>query len=84
MGEDNKACISLAKNPTNHSRCKHIDITFHFLRQLIQEKVLEVYHVTSKENVADILTKPLPRPQHRELAEKLMGQEIPKYEHKRE
>ncbi|CAB1096235.1 unnamed protein product [Ectocarpus sp. CCAP 1310/34] len=49
------------KNPLSSSRSKHIDVRHHFLRNLTEEGVIEVTHVPSKEQHADILTKALPR-----------------------
>ena len=58
---DNQGAILLAKNPVNHQRSKHIDIRYHFIRDVIlQEKVFLIY-VPTEENVADIFTKPASR-----------------------
>ena len=46
--EDNQSCISLAKNPGNHKRTKHIDIKFHFLRDLVTDGILELQYVESE------------------------------------
>ncbi|XP_058747163.1 secreted RxLR effector protein 161-like [Vicia villosa] len=45
---DNKSVISLAKNPVLHERSKHIDIKFHFLRNQVQNGVLEVVHCSTQ------------------------------------
>ena len=50
-----------------HARTKHIDIALHFLRDHVQNKVLELKYVPSRENLADIFTKALPKPLHEEL-----------------
>lgn len=61
---DNKASIAMTKNPTFHSRTKHIDIRFHFIRNLVaSEKIILNYCNTNKQ-VADILTKSLPYAKH--------------------
>lgn len=57
---DNKGAIELTKNPTSHSRTKHVDIRHHFIRQYVETKRVIVTHVPTKEMLADILTKPLP------------------------
>nr|KYP31979.1 Retrovirus-related Pol polyprotein from transposon TNT 1-94 [Cajanus cajan] len=57
---DNRSAIELAKNPINHERSKHIDVRFHFIREKVKEGSVELEHVGSKEQVADIFTKPLP------------------------
>ncbi|CAB1107819.1 unnamed protein product [Ectocarpus sp. CCAP 1310/34] len=59
--EDNEGAIALAENPLSSSRSKHIDVRHHFLRNLTEEGVIEVTHVPSEEQHADILTKALPR-----------------------
>jgi len=57
---DNKSAIELAKNPVNHERSKHIDVRFHFIRDHVKEGNVELVHVASQDQVADIFTKPLP------------------------
>ena len=56
---DNQGAIALAKNPVNHKRSKHIDIKYHFVRDEIIMKRLCVKYISTEENVADILTKPV-------------------------
>ncbi|WOG92347.1 hypothetical protein DCAR_0311611 [Daucus carota subsp. sativus] len=56
---DNKSAISLAKNPVSHSRSKHINIKYHFLREQVNDKNVELVHCRTEENLADIFTKPL-------------------------
>ncbi|GJV35380.1 copia protein [Tanacetum coccineum] len=58
---DNKGAIDLSKNPVQHSRTKHIEIRHHFLRDNIQKGNISIEKVSSKDNIADILTKPLKR-----------------------
>ncbi|GJS68334.1 retrovirus-related pol polyprotein from transposon TNT 1-94 [Tanacetum coccineum] len=58
---DNKGAIDLSKNPVQHSRTKHIEIRHHFLRDNIQKGNIFIEKVSSKDNMADILTKPLKR-----------------------
>ena len=57
---DNKSAIELSKNPVNHNRSKHIDVRFHFIRDQVKEGSVELVHVASRDQVADIFTKPLP------------------------
>ncbi|KAB2636175.1 hypothetical protein D8674_026709 [Pyrus ussuriensis x Pyrus communis] len=56
---DNISTIKLSRNPVLHGRSKHIDVRFHFLRNLVKDEVLELVHCSSLEQVADIFTKPL-------------------------
>jgi hypothetical protein len=50
---DNESAIHIADNPVEHSRTKHIDIWYHFLGDI------EISYVSTKEQLADIFTKPL-------------------------
>ncbi|GJW05918.1 hypothetical protein Tco_1568341 [Tanacetum coccineum] len=56
---DNKGAIDLSKNPVLHSRTKHIEIRHHFLRDNVQKGNISIEKVSSEDNIADILTKPL-------------------------
>nr|GEW54090.1 copia protein [Tanacetum cinerariifolium] len=56
---DNKGAIDLSKNPVQHSRTKHIEIHHHFLRDNVQKGNIFIEKVSSEDNIADILTKPL-------------------------
>ncbi|GJT51291.1 hypothetical protein Tco_0977448 [Tanacetum coccineum] len=58
---DNKGAIDLSKNPVQHSQTKHIEIRHHFLRDNVQKGNISIEKVTSEDNIADILTKPLKR-----------------------
>jgi hypothetical protein len=57
---DNTSAISISKNLVMHSKTKHIPIKYHFLREHVAEKNIRVEYVGTKEQVADIFTKPLP------------------------
>ncbi|WVZ89145.1 LOW QUALITY PROTEIN: hypothetical protein U9M48_035590 [Paspalum notatum var. saurae] len=56
---DSTSAISIAKNPVLHSRTKHIDVTFHFLRDHYEKGDIDLVHVASENQLADIFTKPL-------------------------
>jgi len=58
---DNTSAISISKNPVMHSKTKHIPIKYHFLLEQVLQQKVKLEYVPSKEQVADILTKPLPR-----------------------
>ena len=60
--EDNQSAIALAKNPVYHARTKHIDVQYHFIRNKVESKEIELRYLPTKEMIADALTKPLPRP----------------------
>jgi hypothetical protein len=56
---DNMSAIALCKNPVHHDRSKHIDTKFHYTRERIEAGEMEVDHVSSEDQLADILTKAL-------------------------
>ena len=56
---DNSSAIQLSKNPVLHGKSKHIDIRFHFLRELTKEGTVELIYCQSSKQIADIFTKPL-------------------------
>ncbi|WVZ96872.1 LOW QUALITY PROTEIN: hypothetical protein U9M48_042455 [Paspalum notatum var. saurae] len=56
---DSTSTISVAKNPVLHSRTKHIDVRFHFLRDHFEKGDIDLVHVASENQLADIFTKPL-------------------------
>jgi hypothetical protein len=56
---DNESAIRIAENPVEHSHTKHIDIRHHFLRDHQQKGDIEVFHVSTENQLADIFTKPL-------------------------
>ncbi|WVZ84015.1 hypothetical protein U9M48_031099 [Paspalum notatum var. saurae] len=56
---DSTSAISVAKNPVLHSRTKHIDVRFHFLRDHYEKGDIDLLHVASENQLADIFTKPL-------------------------
>ncbi|KAJ3622463.1 hypothetical protein MTP99_002971 [Tenebrio molitor] len=58
---DNESAIKLIKNPEFHQRSKHIDVRYHFIRDKYTMGEFNLVHVSSKQQQADILTKPLPR-----------------------
>ncbi|CAM8991569.1 unnamed protein product [Rhodiola kirilowii] len=56
---DNSSTIKLCKNPVLHGRSKHIDIKFHFLRDLTKSGAVQLSYCKSEYQIADIMTKPL-------------------------
>jgi hypothetical protein len=68
---DNKSAIQLCKNPVLHERTKHIDTRFHFIRKCVQDGRIIVEYVPTGEQLADIMTKALPRAKFQELRSKL-------------
>ncbi|CAM8996320.1 unnamed protein product [Rhodiola kirilowii] len=68
---DNMSAISISKNTVQHSRTKHIDIRHHFIRELVEQKVVTLKHVTTDKQLADIFTKPLDAAQFETLRSSL-------------
>ncbi|GKD01543.1 hypothetical protein Tco_1171817 [Tanacetum coccineum] len=58
---DNHSAIALCCNNVQHSRSKHIDIQHHFIKEQVENRVVEVYFVEMKYQLADIFTKALTR-----------------------
>jgi hypothetical protein len=56
---DNQSAIALSKNPVFRDRSKHIDTCFHFIRECVADGKIEVEHIGTEGQVADILTKAL-------------------------
>ncbi|KAL0561768.1 hypothetical protein IC582_002209 [Cucumis melo] len=56
---DNLSAIDISKNPIQHGRTKHIDIRHHFIRGLIEDKIITLEDVHSNFQLTDIFTKPL-------------------------
>jgi hypothetical protein len=68
---DNNSALKLTRNPEFHSRSKHIDVKHHFVREKVEEGVINTQRVNTKDNLADIFTKPLPRPTHEDVVHRL-------------
>jgi hypothetical protein len=68
---DNTSAISISKNTVMHSKMKHIPIKYRFLREQVAEKNIRVEYVGTKEQVAKIFTKPLPREAFEYLRQRL-------------
>ncbi|GKF56053.1 hypothetical protein Tco_0166393, partial [Tanacetum coccineum] len=68
---DNKTAIALCCNNVQHSRSKHIDIRFHFIKEQVENGVVELYFVNTEYQLADIVTKSLGRERIEFLINKL-------------
>ncbi|GKA76318.1 hypothetical protein Tco_0782779 [Tanacetum coccineum] len=68
---DNKSAITLCCNNVQHSRSKHIDIRFHFIKDHVENEVIELYFVNTEYQLADIFTKALDRERIEFLINKL-------------
>jgi hypothetical protein len=69
---DNQSAIQVAKNPEHHGRMKHLDLAHYWLRDEVTKGTIRVEYVPTQDQLADILTKALPRPAVEKLRS-LMG-----------
>ena len=70
--EDNKAAICITRNTVMHTTTKHIDIRYHYVREVPAEGTIVLQYCQSKIMIADILTKPLPKARF-DLLHSIMG-----------
>lgn len=68
---DNTGAQYLSSNPVFHSRMKHISLDYHFVRERVADGTFSVRHVHTKDQWADILTKPLPKQSYTLIRNKL-------------
>lgn len=68
---DNQAAINFSRSSIENHRTKHIDIKYHFVRNLILEKLFTLKYVNTKSNLADLFTKPLPKVGLKSLIDKI-------------
>ncbi|GKA44254.1 hypothetical protein Tco_0736978 [Tanacetum coccineum] len=68
---DNKSAIALCCNNVQHSRAKHIDVRYHFIKEQVENEIVERYFVQTEYQLADIFPKSLPRERFNFLIEKL-------------
>ena len=58
---DNHSCIKMTENLVFHDRSKHIEIRYHYIRDMVQRGALKLQYISTDEHVAGVLTKPLSR-----------------------
>ena len=75
--DDNQSAIRIVKNPEFHERTKHIDVKYHYIRDQYQRKEISVHYVNTKEQIADIFTKPLAAADHQKFKYALGVIEVP-------
>jgi hypothetical protein len=68
---DNIGATYLCSNPVFHSRMKHMALDFHYVRQLVKMGKIKVSHISTKDQLLDILTKSLPRSRFTTLRDKI-------------
>ena len=73
---DNKSALALTKNPVFHGRSKHIHRRYHFIRECVENDLIEVQHVPGDKQKADILTKALGKLKYKEMRELIGVQDV--------
>ena len=58
---DNQSCIKMTENPVFRDRSKHIEIRYFYIRDMMQKGAIKLQYVSTDEQVADVLMKPLSR-----------------------
>ena len=71
--KDNESAIKMAHSPKATHRTKHISTKVHHFREYIRTKAIQVVHVSTTKQIADMFTKPLPYKAFVYLRQKLMG-----------
>ena len=71
--EDNRSCIEIATNHKTRPRTKHLSVRLHHFRSNVVNGRIKIEHISTKDQIADIFTKPLPRDQFIKLRNKLMS-----------
>ena len=56
---DNHSCIKMTKYPVFHDKSKHIEVRYHFVRDMVQKGAIKLKYLPTEEKVADVLTKHL-------------------------
>ena len=69
---DSQSAILLAKNRVFHAKTKHIEVKYHFIREMLEDKLMKLVKVHTDDNPADLLTKGLP-PERFAYCQALMG-----------
>nr|GFB53151.1 retrovirus-related Pol polyprotein from transposon TNT 1-94 [Tanacetum cinerariifolium] len=71
MYYDSKAAIAISCNPFQHSRTKHIDIRYHFIKEKFEKGIVELFFVGTEYQLADLFTKALPEERFKYLVRRL-------------
>ena len=79
LNGDNQGAIALARNPEYHARTKHIDIQYHFIRELVSTDTIYLRFCSSTDMIADIMSKALPQPTHDKHTHCMGLSSLPRY-----
>ncbi|GJV89198.1 hypothetical protein Tco_1533136 [Tanacetum coccineum] len=72
MYYDSKSAIAISCNPVQHSRTKHIDIQYHFIKEHVEKGIVEIYFVGTEYQLADLFTKALPKERFEYLVQRIV------------
>jgi hypothetical protein len=73
---DNQSCIKMTENPVFHDKSKHIEIRYHYIRDMVQRGAIKLHYVSTDEHVVDVLTKPLSRLSTFEISLVLVSKDV--------
>nr|GEY20851.1 hypothetical protein [Tanacetum cinerariifolium] len=68
---DSKAAIAISCNLVHHSRTKHIDVRYHFIKEKVEKSIIELFFVGTEYQLADLFTKALPEERFKYLVRRL-------------
>ncbi|KAJ8728750.1 hypothetical protein PYW07_006458 [Mythimna separata] len=71
MYSDSQSALKLATNYQSHKRSKHIDVRYHFIREVLRNEIIEARYLSTANMPADLLTKGLPGVKHYKFMENL-------------
>ncbi|GJU02524.1 retrovirus-related pol polyprotein from transposon TNT 1-94 [Tanacetum coccineum] len=71
MYYDSKAAIAISCNPVQHSRTKHIDVRYHFIKEYVEKGIVELFFVGNEYQLADLFTKALSEDRFKNLVRRL-------------
>ncbi|GKA51595.1 hypothetical protein Tco_0744791 [Tanacetum coccineum] len=69
---DSKSVIAISCNPVQHSKTKHIDIRYHFIKEHVEKGTMEIYFVGTEYQLADLFTKALPKERFEYLVHRIV------------
>ena len=69
---DNQSCVKLSENLVFHDKSKHINIKYHYIRDMVQRGAVKIQYVVTEEQIADVLMNPLDRVKFEYFREKLV------------
>ena len=68
---DNQSCIKLSENPVFHDKSKHVEIKYHYIRDLVQKGVMKLQYIGTDQQITDVLTKTLSKVKFEYFRDKL-------------